>query len=319
MMTTQHNGSQIQRRRFWFSFSIVAFLCCVAVFAPLLAGNQPYFYIDHSGHTYFPAFFDYPQLRQTDFKKIAAEKSDTLLLPPIPYSPNEYNLDHSLLPPSSLHWFGTDEQGRDVLSRLIHGTRVSLWVGLVAVGLYTIIGVLVGAFSGYFGGKTDFVLSRFIEIVVCFPTFFLILAILSVMPSSQNGLMSIMVVIGLTGWTGIARLTRGEFLRCKSLPFVSAARTLGYSHLRIMFRHILPNALTPVLVMMTFGMSSSILIESSLSFLGFGVPPSIPSWGSLLSESREFMDFAWWLAFFPGFAIFVAILGFNLLAEKLKK
>lgn len=232
-----------------------------------------------------------------------------------PYSPTAYDLDSILLPPSMTHPLGTDAQGRDVLSRLIFGARISLSVGFVAVSIYVVIGIVLGAVAGYYGGWVDVILSRLIEIMICFPTFFLILAVLAfVGPNIYN----IMAVIGLTGWTGVARLVRGEFLRLRNQDFVAAAHALGASDSRIIFRHLLPNSLAPVLVSATFGVASAILVESSLSFLGFGVPPYVPSWGDMLSGAKEFMDVAWWLTLAPGFAIFVTITAYNLVGEGLR-
>lgn len=232
-----------------------------------------------------------------------------------PYSPTAYDLDSILMAPCKAHLLGTDAQGRDILARLIYGARISLSVGFVAVAIYVAIGILLGMLAGYYGGWIDIVISRTIEIMLCFPTFFLILAILAfVGPSIYN----IMIVIGLTGWTGVARLVRGEFLRLRSQDFVAASVASGASDFRIMFRHILPNALAPVLVSATFGVAAAILIESSLSFLGFGVPPYVASWGGVLSEAREFMDIAWWLALAPGLAIFVTITAYNLVGEGLR-
>lgn len=231
------------------------------------------------------------------------------------YSPTAYDLDAILLPPSASHPFGTDEEGRDVLSRMIYGTRISLSVGFVAVGLYVVIGVILGALAGYFGGWVDILISRAIEIMICFPTFFLILAVLAFVGPS---LVNIMVVIGLTSWPGIARLVRGEFLKLRGQDFVLAGKVSGAGAARLIFRHILPNSLAPVFVSATFGVASAILIESSLSFLGFGVQPPTPSWGEILSQSRDFMDIAWWLAMFPGLAIFVSITAYNLVGEGLR-
>lgn len=235
--------------------------------------------------------------------------------PLISYSPNTYNLDEILLPPSHTHWLGTDDQGRDVLSRMIHGARISLSVGFVAVGIYVTIGVILGGLAGYFGGRFDLVLSRLIEIMICFPTFFLILSILAFIgPSIYN----IMIAIGLTGWTGIARLVRGEFLKLRTMDYTVAGRALGFSSTRLIFKHLLPNAMGPVLVSASFGIASAILVESSLSFLGFGVQPPTPSWGAILSVSHDFIDFAWWLALFPGLAIFLSITAYNLVGEGLR-
>jgi len=232
-----------------------------------------------------------------------------------PFSPTAYDLDSILLSPSSIHPFGTDEEGRDVLSRMIYGSRISLSVGFVAVGLYVMIGIFLGAIAGYFGGWVDMVISRIIEVMICFPTFFLILAVLAfVGPSLYN----IMIVIGLTSWPGIARLVRGEFLKLRNQDFVLSGQVSGASRTRLIFRHILPNSLAPVLVSATFGIASAILVESSLSFLGFGVQPPTPSWGEILSQSRDFMDIAWWLALFPGLAIFLSITAYNLVGEGLR-
>ncbi|MBI2975297.1 MAG: ABC transporter permease [Deltaproteobacteria bacterium] len=232
-----------------------------------------------------------------------------------PYSPTAYNLDSILASPGSTHLLGTDEQGRDVFSRIVYGARISLSVGFVAVSIYVLIGIVLGALAGFYGGWIDIVISRLIEIMLCFPTFFLILAVLAfVGPNIYN----IMIVIGLTGWTGIARLVRAEFLKIKTLDYVLAAEAFGASEFRIILRHILPNALSPVLVSAAFGVASAILVESSLSFLGFGVPPYVPSWGGILSDSREFMDIAWWLTLAPGFAIFITITAYNLVGEGLR-
>lgn len=232
-----------------------------------------------------------------------------------PHSPTAYNLDSILLSPSAAHPLGTDEEGRDVLARMIYGTRISLSVGFVSVILYVLIGIVIGAVAGYFGGWVDIAASRLIEIMMCFPTFFLILAVLAFIGPS---LINIMVVIGLTSWPGIARLVRGEFLKLRGQDFVTAGKVVGAGPIRIIFRHILPNSMAPVLVSATFGIASSILIESSLSFLGFGVQPPTPSWGEILSQSRDFMDIAWWLALFPGIAIFISITAYNLVGEGLR-
>src|SRR3989338_6074830 len=231
------------------------------------------------------------------------------------YSPDTYNLDKILEAPSIQHWFGTDDLGRDVLSRMIYGSRVSLSVGFVAVSIYVAIGIFLGALAGYYGGWIDIVISRAIEVMLCFPTFFLILAVLAfVGPSIYN----IMIVIGVTQWTGIARLVRGEFFRFREREFVLSARQMGASNLRIIFKNILPNALAPVLVSASFGVAGAILTESALSFLGFGVPPQVPSWGSILSQAQSYMDVAWWLTLAPGFAIFVTITAYNLVGEGLR-
>lgn len=238
-----------------------------------------------------------------------------ILAPLIVHNPNAYDLSQILKGPSFAHPLGTDGEGRDVLAQLVWGARVSLSVGFVAVGIAVIIGILLGVAAGYYGGAVDIVISRLIEVMMCFPTFFLILAVLAFIgPSIYN----IMIVIGFTGWTGVARLVRGEMLKLRSREFVMAARVSGARDRRIIFRHLLPNALSPVLVVATFGVASAILVEASLSFLGFGVPPSTPSWGSLLSQAQDFMDVAWWLTLAPGFAIFLTVTAYNLVGEGLR-
>lgn len=213
------------------------------------------------------------------------------------------------------HWLGTDEIGRDLACRMLWGGRVSLTVGIVAVAIYTVIGVIVGALAGYFRGLVDLIVSRIIEVVICFPAFFLILTIIAFVGPS---LLNIMIVIGLTGWTGVARLVRGEFLRLVDLEFVQAGRVLGYGPLRIIFRHVLPNAMAPVLVSATFGIAGAILTESALSFLGLGISVPTPSWGSILSSGRDAMFRAPWIIQLPGLAIFVTITCYNLVGETLR-
>lgn len=213
------------------------------------------------------------------------------------------------------HWLGTDSIGRDVLCRMLWGGRVSLSVGIVAVSIYVTIGIVVGAVAGYFRGWADLLISRIIEIVICFPAFFLILTIVAfVGPSIFN----IMIIIGLTGWTGIARLIRGEFLRLVNQEFVLAGRALGYSPARLIFKHVLPNAMAPVLVSATFGVAGAILTESSLSFLGLGISAPTPSWGGMLSSGRDALFRAPWLIWYPGMAIFVTISCYNLVGEALR-
>ncbi|MHB8874277.1 MAG: ABC transporter permease, partial [Myxococcaceae bacterium] len=220
--------------------------------------------------------------------------------------------------PDREHPLGTDEVGRDVLARLVHGARVSLSVGFVAVALYVLIGLIVGALAGYYGGVVDAVVSRITEVMMTFPTFFFILAVLGLM--RVRTIYPIMLVLGLTRWTDVSRLVRAEVLRLKTLEYVQASRALGASDLRIITRHLLPNAMGPVLVAATFGVAGAILIESSLSFLGFGVPPPAASWGELLSQAHRYVTHpgAWWLTLYPGLAIFLTVTSFNLVGEGLR-
>jgi len=233
-----------------------------------------------------------------------------------PYDPLAIDVAHVLEPPSLAHPCGTDLLGRDVLSRLIYGARVSLEVGVLAVGLSLAIGVVLGAVAGYFGGWVDGLISRLIDIMLCFPTIFLILAVIAYLEPS---IVNIMIVIGLTSWMGVARLVRAEFLSLKEREFVLAERALGASAPRIIFCHILPNALPPILVSATLGVGMAILVESALSFLGLGVQPPTPSWGNMLTEGKETLEIAWWLSVFPGLAILITVLGFNLLGEAIQE
>lgn len=232
-----------------------------------------------------------------------------------PYPPTQIDVEHVLSPPSLKHPLGTDELGRDVLSRMIYGARVSLSVGIIAVGIAIIIGTLVGAIAGYYSGIIDSILMRFVDMMLTFPTIFLILAIMVIV---EQSIWIIMVVIGLTGWMDVARLVRAEFLSLKEREFVQAARALGLSHTRIIFRHILPNALAPVFVAAVFGIAGAILTESALSFLGFGIKPPEPSWGNILTSGKDNIEVAWWLSVFPGLAIFITTLSYNLLGDSLR-
>jgi peptide/nickel transport system permease protein len=232
-----------------------------------------------------------------------------------PYPPNEINVWDKLQPPSLEHPCGTDPLGRDVFSRMIYGARISLKVGFVAVGIATAIGIVMGALAGFYGGWIDSVIMRFVDLMLCFPAFFLILAVIAILePSIWN----IMIVIGVTGWMGVARLVRAEFLTLKNRDFVRAAQALGASDVRMIFRHVLPNALAPVLVSATLGVAGAILTESALSFLGIGVQPPTPSWGNILTQGKDNISIAWWLSLYPGLAILITVLGYNLLGEGIR-
>ena len=232
-----------------------------------------------------------------------------------PYDPIQQTLQDRLLPPSFQHWMGTDQFGRDVLSRLLYGSRVSLAVGFVAVSIYIFIGTLVGSLAGFYGGWVDGVLMRFVDIMLSVPTFFLILMVIAFVGPN---ILNVMVIIGLTSWTDVARLVRGEILSLKEREFIQAARLIGASDSRIILRHLLPNAMGPILVVATLGVGGAILIESSLSFLGLGVQPPTASWGNMLLEGKEHLTDAWWLVVFPGMAVFFTVLGFNLIGEGLR-
>lgn len=219
----------------------------------------------------------------------------------------------SIKPPSDAHWLGTDREGRDVFTRMLYGTRISLTIGVVAVSIYVAIGIVLGALAGYFAGWVDLLISRLIEVMICFPSFFLILTLAAFV--EQRSIFHVMVIIGLTSWPGVARLVRAEFLKHKGLEYAQAARALGIPTRRIIFRHVLPNAMAPVLVAATFGVATAILVESSLSFLGVG-DLSVPSWGETLNTGR--LEGKSWLIFAPGFAIFFVVSVFNLVGEGLR-
>lgn len=239
------------------------------------------------------------------------------LFPPLvsSHDPNKIDILKILEPPSGAHPLGTDDLGRDVLARMLHGARISLSVGFVAESIAIGIGLVIGLLAGYYGGKVDSLLMRFVDIMLCFPTFFLILAVIAFIgPSIWN----IMFIIGVTGWMGVARLVRAETLSLKERDFVAAARAQGAGTARILFRHILPNTLAPVLVAATLGVAGAILVESGLSFLGIGVQPPTPSWGNILTAGKDNIEFAWWLSLFPGLAIFLTVLGYNLLGEGIR-
>jgi len=240
----------------------------------------------------------------------------SLLAPVIaPYDPTAIDVYNVLSPPSKTHLLGTDELGRDLLSRIIWGSRVSLKVGFVAVGIAITIGISIGAISGFYGGRVDAVLMRFVDIMLAFPTFFLILAVIAIL---EPNIFTIMAVIGVTSWMDVARLVRAEFLSLKERDFVDAARAIGTSNIRLIFRHILPNALSPVFVAATFGVAGAILIESGLSFLGLGVQPPDPSWGNILTAGKDNIEIAWWLSLYPGLAILITVLSYNLVGEGLR-
>lgn len=232
-----------------------------------------------------------------------------------PFNPNDIDRKHILEPPCSRHPLGTDDLGRDVLSRMVYGSRISLAVGFIAVGIATIIGMLLGAVSGYYGGWTDRAMMRFIDIMLSIPTFFLVLAVIAfVGPSIWN----IMIVIGFTSWMAIARLVRAEFLSLKEREFVLAAKALGANDMRIILRHIMVNSMAPVFVSAILGVASAILVESALSFLGIGVQPPTPSWGNMLTSGKDNIEIAWWLSLFPGIAILITVLSYNLFGEGLR-
>lgn len=287
----------------------IGWLCAVHLLAVVLVAP------DHVGPFANPlhverAFVDWPvqiEAWQGEGRTVTAH------FPLRPFGPRDTDPARSVEAPGRDHWLGTDSEGRDVFARMVHGTRISLSVGVVAVSIYVAIGVVLGALAGWFGGRVDLWISRLIEVMICLPTFFLILALIALV--EQRSIFHVMVIIGITSWTGVARLVRAEFLRQKSLEYVLAARALGLPTWRILFVHMLPNALGPVLVSATFGVASAILTESSLAFLGLG-DLSLPSWGETLNAGR--IQMKPWLILVPGVAIFVVVSVFNLVGEGLR-
>ncbi|HTL53756.1 MAG TPA: ABC transporter permease [Planctomycetota bacterium] len=260
---------------------------------------------------------------------VTRDPAHTALFAPVAYGPTDQIVTEKLQAPgwwqpleksapgdTRTRWLGTDNLGRDLFARVLHGTRISLSVGFVSVGIALVIGLLFGALAGYYAGWIDLAICRFIEIVICIPTFFLILLVLATV--RNPGILWIMLILGLTGWPGIARLVRGEFLRLRTLDFVAAARALGLSDRKIILNHILPNALGPVYVAVSFGVAGAVLLETSLSFLGIGVQPPTPSWGEALHQAYAHIEQAWWLVLFPGIAILTTVLSFNLVGDGLR-
>lgn len=232
-----------------------------------------------------------------------------------PYEYDQLNLSTMLKPPSAEHIFGTDEFGRDIFSRIVYGARISLQVAFVAVGLSLIIGTVLGAIAGYYGGIADYIVTAVTDIAWAFPTTLLAIAFIAAL---GPGLQNVMVAIALVSWSGYCRLVRGQFLSLREQEFIEAARLLGMSDLRIIFKHMLPNSLAPIIVMATLEFPKAIVVEASLSFLGLGAQPPKPSWGSILNSGKALIDQAPWISFFPGLMIMIVVLGFNLFGDALR-
>jgi peptide/nickel transport system permease protein len=280
--------------------------------APLLATSQPWLAREQGRLTS-------PALRAM-LGGAPARTSETLtLLPaPVPHEPNHIDLAAVLEPPSRRHWLGTDALGRDLLARLLHGARVSLSVGIVAAALAMLVGVPLGAIAGFRGGLLDAIVSRTIEATLAVPALLLALALLSSAAGRWSWFsesMRVAIVIGITGWTPVARYVRAEFAKLRGSDVVAAARAVGAGDLRIMSRHVLPSAVAPVVVTAAFAVGAAIVLEAGLSFLGLGVHPPTPTWGSLLAEAREEIRSAWWPALFPALFLFLATTACNLVGE----
>jgi len=328
---------RFRRRKFAFvAMVFVAILAAIAVLSPALAGTKPVV-CRYKGAIYFPAMgyfratWENPVFVNDGFygvypKNLKAKDPKSWALWPLLYQDPYRRVGEGewegqpandvYLAPNRNNLLGTNNIGVDVLAQMIHGTQIALLVGFVSTGFAALIGIIFGALAGYLGGWADILLSRLIELVMCIPALVLILALIALIEVPT--IWHTMLILGLTGWTGIARLTRGEFLKLKEMDFVTSARALGAGGLRIMFRHILPNALAPVLVPISFGIASAIMVEGALSLLGFGAPPPNPSWGTLLNAGKANPGM-WWLIVFPGIAISLTVLAYNLIGEGLQE
>lgn len=231
------------------------------------------------------------------------------------YTPSQQNLFERLQAPSFHHIFGTDDLGRDVFTRMIFGARISLAVGFISVFIILVIGTLLGIISGYYGGKIDYIIMRFTDIVLCFPTFFLIILVIAFI---EPNIYNVMIVIGVTSWPGLARLVRAEVLSLKEREFILVSKMMAVSNIKIFCVHILPNIISTLMVYSSLAIGGAILTESALSFLGLGVQPPMPSWGQILTSGKDYIYMAWWLSLFPGIAILVTVLAFNLLGEAIR-
>ena len=310
---------------------VLVLLLLVAFLTPLVAGARP-IACRYKGELHFPALvevvhkipggkdllplskpFRFPQFNAK--KELDRDQEGWEVWPLVRWGPNDTNPLKKLQPPSGDHRLGTDELGRDILSRMIHATPIAMLIGFVSMGIATVIGLTLGSIAGYKGGWVDVVVSRVIELFQSVPVFYVILTVLVLLrPSIWN----VMIVLGLFLWTSIARYSRAEFLKQKNHDYAIAARALGAATPRVIFRHILPNTLAPVLVVVAFGVASSIFVESSLSWLGFGVMPPTPTWGNILRSGFENLRVAPHIIFPPSLAIFVAVLTMNLIGDALR-
>ncbi len=231
------------------------------------------------------------------------------------YSPYALDINARLQPPSAKHLLGTDQLGRDLLARVIYGARISIEVGIIAVGLSGFFGMMVGLISGYYGGWCDDIIMRIVDIFLAFPGLILAIAFTGFMGPS---LTTVVLALSMVAWVGYARVMRGEVLKVKQSDYVMAAKAIGVDTLRVLFKHVLPNSISPIIVQATMGLGGMIIAEAGLSFLGLGPQPPTPSWGNLLSLGKPYITTAWWLSIFPGLAIFITVMGFNLLGDALR-
>ncbi len=317
---------QLRRRRLsMLGLGVITVLALAACFADFIASDRPIALRFHDRTYWLPNLIDYPALAAVNNRQLHEDmdEDEWAIFPLYEYGPYAIpalaELQGTLpLPPSREHVLGTDNTGRDTLARLIHGTRISLSIGFIAVAIYVVIGAVLGLLAGFFGGWVDVIISRITEITLNFPLLFLLLAIQGVL--EKTSVFSTMVVIGLTRWPDACRLIRAEVLRIRELDYVQAIRALGGSSTRILLRHVLPNAMAPLFVTATFGVAAAILIESALSFLGFGAPDPAASWGLLMNDGFQSIlnPDAWPLIVLPGLAIFVTVAALNFVGEGLR-
>jgi peptide/nickel transport system permease protein len=310
-----------------FSLLVILLLGSMAILAPVIANDKPLF-LKYKGENYYPALVELLGLQQAPIllrerfsdtqsflSKAQGIEGTVVVMPPIPFSPKRSVLkDRYRKPGEANRWLGADDTGRDTAARIVHGARVSLTIGFVSMGISTILGLLIGSLCGWYGGWLDILLSRIMEVVEAVPLLLLLLILLAAL--DEPSLYTTMTIIGLTGWTGIARIFRGQVLRVRKMDYVSAAQALGSKLTFVLWRHVLPNAIAPVFVALTFGIASAILAESMLAFLGFS-DPSYPTWGEIIEQGRNHTA-SWHLIVFPGVAIFMTVTAFNLLGDALR-
>lgn len=320
----------------WVGLVFTGTFILVGILAPLLASENP-LVCEYKGQRYYPAVKDllhgsvpfskhlFPQKKPFNLvtfsfrKRMKEQRGDWAIRTPIPWGPlktSRAKLREPAWGDPDGHYLGTDDIGRDLLARMIHGARVSMMVGFLAVGISTCIGILMGSLAGYFGGWVDVLISRIIEIVMCFPVLFLILTILAIVTTPSIWI--VMIVLGVVMWTGPARYVRGEFIRLRDSEYAIAARALGAGPIRLIFRHVLPNALAPLFVTVSFGIASAILLEAGLSYLGVGVQPPTPSWGNILYEGFGNILTTSHMIWPPSVAIFLGVLSYNLVGDALR-
>lgn len=311
-----------QNKRAYYSFHIILWSFLISLFSPVLINNKPLL-VKWEGSYYSPVFFFYADKTfggdyetEPNYKRLKAERpgfkkpENWMLFPPVAFGVNEDNLEsleqgsNPPSAPSKTHWFGTDDRGRDVFTRIVYGYRLAMTFSLLLVLTEIVIASLVGGIQGFFGGTLDLILQRIIEVLSAIPFLYLILIMGSFF---GRGFLILLVTYGILSWIGLSYYMRGEFLRLRALPFVDSARTLGATSTSIILRHLLPNALTPLITFLPFILISAISVLSALDFLGYGIPAPNPSWGELIGQGRERLT-AWWLIFFPSFALFLTIL-----------